>query len=203
MFKHIISIAALLCVPSLPALARGSATVVRFHSEAIAPGSRIALKSADPALAQSLEFASYANQMGAAFERLGFLPSSSEAPAALTAEIAYSQRAVQLPPRRSPFSIGIGVGGGSGNVGVGGSANIPIGDAKTGLVAQETTLSVQIKRADGQNIWEGRAATEALTGPDGTLSVVMPKLIDVLLRDFPGVSGKTLKLKLDSKKKIK
>jgi hypothetical protein len=196
---------ATLVATATPALARGTATVVRFYTDTIATGQRITLKPQDATLAQSLEFTSYANQLGAALERAGFLPATASAPATLTAEIAYSQRAVPLPPKRSPFSIGIGIGGGGsiggGGIGVGGSANIPVGGTKPGGTAQETTLSVTLKRADGQSVWEGRAVSEPLADKDGALATVMPKLIDVLFQEFPGASGKTQTLKLDKKKK--
>jgi hypothetical protein len=198
--SSIICVAAL-CLLSAPTFARGTATVVRFHTAPIAATQRIALKSVDPALAASLEFTTYANQIGAALESAGFVPATEQAPATLTGEISYSQRAIPLPPKRSPFSIGIGIGTGGGGVGVGGSASIPVGSAKPGGMAQETTLTLVLKGAAGQNIWEGRAVTEPLGGKDGALATVMPKLIDVLLRDFPGPSGKTLTLKLDPKKK--
>jgi Domain of unknown function (DUF4136) len=192
---------ATLVATAAPALARGTATVVRFYTDAIATGQHITLKPQDATLAQSLEFTSYANQLGAVLERAGFLPATTGAPATLTAEIAYSQRAVPLPPKRSPFSIGIGIGTGGGGIGVGGSANIPVGGTKPGGTAQETTLSVTLKRADGQSVWEGRAVSEPLAEKDGALATVMPKLIDVLFQDFPGASGKTQTLKLDKKKK--
>ena len=100
------------------------------------------------------------------------------------------------PPRRAPFSIGIGggtySGGRGGGVGLGGGVGIPFGGAKRSdvLVAE---LAVTIKqRSDLSPIWEGHAeGVSDIKTADQQAS----KLAAALFAGFPGESGRTIVVK--------
>ncbi len=183
---------------SMPVVARTQASVVRFHGDAAPASQALALKPQDPALAGSLEFSTYANQLGAALERLGFTPASATAPATLIGEISYAQTVVATPPeaKRPRFSIGVGIGGGIGsNVGVNVGTNIPVGgnrDASSKILTLSLVLRQPAVTPGGApvSVWEGRVTTEALDAKRADLALLMPKLIDALLAEFPGPSGK-------------
>jgi hypothetical protein len=165
------------------------ADVVRFHSS-------FAVRPVDAALANSLEFSTYANVLADRLTRLGYKPVANGA-ADLVAELAYGQatRDTSSDGGRSPVTVGVGVGGGSGSFGLGGSLNFPIGrgaDKNRGM--RDTQVSVRIKRS-GQDkpLWEGRATAESLNVETNSLSSLTPAMIDAVLSGFPGVSGKTVR----------
>lgn len=60
-----------------------------------------------------------------------------------------------------------------------------------------TLLDVRIRRrSDGTVFWEGRAVTEAPVGsPEAGRPVAVEKLAEALFRDFPGESGRTIRLR--------
>lgn len=172
---------------------RFEADVVRFHSGTVPTGQTIQLKPMDASLAQSLEFTSYANQLGQKLEALGFKPAASGA-GDLIGEVRYTQT-VRAEPReagRSPVSVGVGVGGGAGNVGVSVGTSFGLGTRRDPPGRRTTTLELRLKRAsDGAPVWEGRAIHDGRDGKDTALSALMPRLIDAMLVDFPGPSGQT------------
>lgn len=178
-----------------------SVDVVRFHTGLAPAGQTITLQPADPALAASLEFSSYANQIGAGLEKLGFKPAVAGTKADLVGTISYGQTERADTSRSGPaFSIGVGVGtfGGNGGVSVGGSVPIGGGQSTTKMI-RTTTLVLTLKRAnDTVAAWEGRATTEGKSDAETALPAVIPALTEALLTDFPGVSGKTARLKIKS-----
>ena len=96
---------------------------------------------------------------------------------------------------RSPVSIGIGGGTGGYGGGIGGGITVPIGGGATELVG--TMLQVGLKRrSEGTVFWEGRATSEARAGtPEAQRTVAVGKLAEALFRDFPGESGRTIRLR--------
>jgi hypothetical protein len=188
----------------VPATARTIASdVVRFHSGITATGQTVALQAADPALASSLEFTTYANQIGAALEKIGFKPAIAGKKADLIGLISYSQTERDVPKPRSGISIGIGGGsfGSGGGVSVGGS--IPIGGSGTSTnLVRTTNLELKLQNAaDAKTLWEGRATTEGKAAPESALTEVIPALIESLTTDFPGTSGKSARIKIKTDKK--
>jgi hypothetical protein len=173
---------------------RFGADVVRFHNGfAVQQGQSIAVQPVDAALANSLEFGSYASLLGARLSQLGFKPVQS-GPADLVAELAYGQqlRDTSIEGRRSPVSVGVGVGGGSGTFGLGGSVNFPIGQSRENRGMRDTMVSVRLKRSGADKIlWEGRATAESLNVETNTLTQLMPAMLDAVISNFPGDSGKT------------
>jgi hypothetical protein len=198
MMKFSFSLAAAAVLLSLAGCAseRFGADVVRFHSGfAVQQGQSIAIQPVDAALANSLEFASYASQLGQRLASLGYKPVAS-GPADLVAELGYGQQVsdTSIEGRRSPVSVGVGVGGGSGTFGLGGSVNFPIGRSTQNRGMRDTMVRVQLKRSGEDKIlWEGRATSEALNVETSSLSNVMPAMLEALLSNFPGDSGKTVR----------
>jgi hypothetical protein len=191
-----------------PALSRTvTADVVRFHAGVAATGQTVALQPLDPALATSLEFTSYANTVGAALEKLGFKPAVAGTKADLIGTMSYVQVEREAPRdgRGSGFSIGVGIGsfGRNGGVSVGGS--VPIGgssDKKSGPMIRTTTLEFNLKKpGETVAVWEGRATTEERASKDNGLPAMVPMLTEALFKEFPGPSGKTVKVKINTKAK--
>lgn len=208
-FHLSIRVAALLLCGALTACATPfSADVARFHSGYQAERQRVAIRSADPALANSLEFATYSAQVAAALTRLGYMVAQPTEPAALIAEVSYvvAPRPALVDGRRgSGVSVGAGVGGGS-RSGVGGGVGVGIdlgallrGKEDPASIA-DYSLSVRLLPASGgAAVWEGRATTVADSARDGGATAVIPKLTTALFDGFPGPSGKTVHYRASGK----
>jgi hypothetical protein len=205
MKKHLAALfVAVASLAPVPTTARTvTSEVVRFHTGIAATGQTVALQAADPALATSLEFTTYASQLAAALAKLGFKPAVPGTKPDLTGVLSYTQTEREVAKPRSGLSIGIGGGsfGSGGGVSVGGS--IPIGGSG-GATTKIRTTALELKlqtAADAKTIWEGRATTEGKESAESALPAVVPVLIDALTRDFPGASGKTVlvKTKIDKK----
>lgn len=169
------------------------ASVARFHNAyAVSPG-RVVIRPVDPALAQSLEFSTYANMVGRALEQLGYTPASEVTQAELIAEISYQSIARAAPQAdRSPVSIGVGVGGVGSNVGVSVGGVFGLGGKdQASPTASQHMLSVRlVPAAGGTAVWEGRASAD-VTGDNASLSNAMPDLVRALFDGFPGPAGQT------------
>ena len=172
-------------------------SITRFHlGQPIARGP-LAVEPADPADA-GLEFDAVADSVGRELTRLGWTvePRNGRSEQVAIVSIAQDSR---IAPRRSGFSIGIGGGTGSygrgGGVGVGGAVEIPVGRRTDRLVG--TLLSVRIqRRSDATVAWEGRAEYEARGGtPDASRAGAANRLAAALFRDFPGESGRTIRVR--------
>ena len=175
--------------------ARAGTEVTRFHlGEPIARG-EIRVESADPADANSLEF----NQLSASVERelarLGWNVARGNARSEQVALVRIEQHG-RPAGRGSGLSIGIGGGsvGRSSAVGVGVGASVPLGGPNTIVV---TDLGIRIqRRSDATVAWEGRAQLEARAGsPLADPRAAVDRLTYALFRDFPGESGRTIRIR--------
>ena len=171
--------------------------VTRFHlGQQIARG-EIAVEPADPAQANSLEFAQSAAAVERELARLGWSVRSGNARSEQVALLRVEQRA-RLGARRGS-GISVGVGGGTGGyrsgVGVGVGATIPVGSGGAReIVTTEMNLRIQ-RRSDATVAWEGRAELEARTdSPLAQRSAAAARLAEALFRDFPGESGRTIRV---------
>jgi hypothetical protein len=111
----------------------------------------------------------------------------------VVAEIRFGARMIR-PERRSPVSVGVGGSTGSYGSGIGLGVGINLGG---GSAAQlQTTLSVRIiRRSDQLVIWEGTAVQSAKAGsPAAQPAIAASKLAEGLFKDFPGVSGETIRV---------
>jgi hypothetical protein len=177
-----------------------TAEVTRFHMGQPIPSDTIRIvPSPDPVApgaAQSLEFRTHANVVAQDLARQGFRPVDS-APSAYVAILSVQQMTRAGMPSSSPFRIGIGGGTSSGNVGIGGSVNVPVGQPRNNDL-RVNLLDVRIRRAsDSSAVWEGRAVQEIPARDQGSsLSAAVPALSRALFADFPGESGRTITVPL-------
>jgi len=111
----------------------------------------------------------------------------------VVAEIRFGASMIR-PERRSPVSVGVGGSTGSYGSSIGLGVGINLGG---GSAAQlKTTLAVRIiRRSDQLVIWEGRAVQSAKAGsPAAQPAIAASKLAEALFKDFPGVSGETIRV---------
>lgn len=173
------------------------ADVTRFHLGQPVARSTVFVTPANPADAASLEFRTYAAAVTEELRQAGFTPAPSLQQAEITAVLGARQTTREALSGGSGLSVGIGGGTFGRNVGIGGSLNIPVGQRRPNEIVV-SMIELQLKRRSENSVmWEGRAMTEARGGTQGSaLSAVVPALADALLRDFPGPSGQTVRVKL-------
>lgn len=176
-----------------------AASVTRFHlGQPIARGV-IAVEPGDPADANGLEFAQIATSVERELARLGWTIDKGNARTEQVAIVRVDQAARQ-GRRGGGLSIGLGVGGGSwgrgGGVGVGVGGTVPVAGYRAGqLVATQLGVRIQ-RRSDATVAWEGRAESEARAGtPQAGRAAAADRLAQALFRDFPGESGRTIRVR--------
>jgi hypothetical protein len=173
--------------------------VTRFHNAQvipIVPGTiRIQPSVMDEDDNRSIEYATYSAAVLHELQRIGFTeardePENSEYVARYTIDRAI----LSAGGSRSPVSVGVGGSTGSYGSGVGLGIGINLGGRPKDKIATE--LSVRIaNRANGNVVWEGRASIEAKQGsPAAQPGLAAAKLAEALFRDFPGVSGTTIRV---------
>jgi len=191
-----------LLAPALAALLAGCATtdgslgirpgadVTRFHLGDPARGT-IAIERPDGEPG-GLEFGIYAAEVERALAAAGWTVVRGGAEQLATVRV---ERTARIAPRRSGFSIGLGGGGYSGGLGLGGGVQIPIGGGGANQIVT-TQLSVRLsRRSDGGALWEGRATAEARGGsPAASPNVTADRLARALFQGFPGESGRTIRV---------
>lgn len=170
--------------------------VTRFHLGQQNARSTIVVEPVDAADRNGLQFASDRAAVERELARLGWtvVPASGQSEQIALIDVEQGTRAAMA--RRSPISIGIGGSTGGWNSGVGAGINFGLGGGGKGEVVA-TLLEVSIRRrSDSTVFWEGRAQTEGRVGTiDGDRGLVVQKLAEVLFRDFPGESGRTIRVK--------
>lgn len=165
-----------------------SADVTRFHTMPSPAGEGILIEPMDPEKA-GLQFAAYADIVGAHLGALGYQPAKDTTPD-IIARIDYS--IAEQPGMRdnSGSRIGIGMGGGSRHVGGGISTSFSLGGGPKPIYLSRLVV-VLVARDSGGVLFEGRAEN---FGKNPDLSAVMPLLAEALFSGFPGVSGSTEKI---------
>ena len=191
------ALAAAALLTSCAGMSSQRADVTRFHLGQPMARSSVFVTPADPADATSLEFRTYASAVTEELRQAGFTPAPSLTQAEIVGVLGTRQTTREALSNGSGLSVGIGGGTFGRNVGIGGSVNIPVGKRKSNEVAI-SMIELQLKRrSDNSVMWEGRAMTEARSGSQAAaLGTVVPSLADALLRDFPGPSGQTVRVKL-------
>ena len=174
------------------------ASITRFHlGQQIARGP-IAIEPADPADANSLEFTQLAAPVERELARLGWTveprTGRSEQVAVVRVEQGMRERA-----RRSGVSVGVGVGGASygrrSGVAGGVGGTIPVGRGSNQVIGTELSVRIQ-RRSDATVAWEGRARMEARAGSAlASPAAAVDRLATALFRDFPGESGRTIRVR--------
>lgn len=173
-------------------------SVTRFHlGQPVARGP-IAIEPADPADSNTLEFSQLAAPVERELTRLGWTVEPRSGRSEQVAVVRVEQGAREAR-RRSGLSIGIGAGGAdygrNSAVGAGVGATIPVGGGTRQIVG--TRLSVRIqRRSDATVAWEGRAQMEARgNSPLAGKAAAVDRLAAALFRDFPGESGRTIRVR--------
>jgi hypothetical protein len=165
----------------------------RFHlGDPIARG-QIAIEGVVPGESATPEFRTYADIVARHLTRLGWTVVNNVGGSEQVAVINVQQRSL-ADVRRPPVMIGVGGGSYGWHGGAGGGVSFPVGGGARQLVG--TLLEVRIKRrSDGTIFWEGRATTEARPGaPEAQPVAAVEKLAAALFQDFPGESGRTIRL---------
>ncbi|QNE33115.1 DUF4136 domain-containing protein [Sphingomonas sp. NBWT7] len=169
----------------------------RFHFNAMTDRGTIAVEPLAGGGSASIEYKTYAAAVQSALLRLGYTNPAPGAKADFLATVGFTRTSRPLPPRRSPFSVGIGGGGISGGrgggVGLGGGVNFPVGGSggREGIV---TELSVRIRHG-ADAVWEGQA--QSLTdaqASDADAPAIAGRLARALFAGFPGESGRTIEV---------
>ena len=173
----------------------GPVEVTRFNraSEGVTYGSgtySVAV-AGDAAAGKSLAATPYLAAVAREMQRLGYAERIGGSD--VTAEVRASTERFE-PERRSPVSVGVGGSTGSYGSGVGLGVGINLGGGPKAQV--ETTLSVRIiRRSDNLVIWEGKASQAAKAGsPAAQPGIAASKLAEAMFKDFPGVSGETIRV---------
>ena len=98
----------------------------------------------------------------------------------------------------SGSGLSVGIGGGTGGyrsgVSAGVGATIPLGGSGP-IVMTELSVRIQ-RRSDSTVYWEGRAISEAReNSPLASPQAAADRLAAALFRDFPGESGRTIRVR--------
>jgi hypothetical protein len=156
----------------------GGIEATRFHlGQPVAKG-QIAIEAFDPADVNMPEFPAYAGSVQRQLTRLGWTVAATNRQTEQVALIDVQQGSRAVLTGR-----------------VGGSAAIGAGASPSSVA---TLLEVRIRRrSDGTVIWEGRAISEAAAAAatGAQRSAAVEKLSEALFRDFPGESGRTIRLR--------
>ena len=163
--------------------AGGGLEVARFHLGEPVARAQIAVEPFDKADANRPEFAIYAAAVGRQLSRLGWTVVPTTTGSEQIALIDLEQGSREAVAALSAARIGRGL-----------SATVPAG---TSADVTASLLEVAIRRrSDGTVFWEGRAVGEARTGsPDAVRTAVVERLAEALFRDFPGESGRSIRVK--------
>jgi hypothetical protein len=177
--------------------APAGADVTRFHLGQQIARAQIAVEPTNQADANSLEFRTYADAVARQLTRLGWTVVDTRGQSEQVALIDVEQGTREAIAQRPPISIGIGGGTGGYRSGVGAGLSFGVGGGGRGGEIVGTLLEVRIKRrSEGTVFWEGRATTEARAGtPGAERTVAVEKLAEALFRDFPGESGRTIRVR--------
>ncbi|MFL6857315.1 MAG: DUF4136 domain-containing protein [Allosphingosinicella sp.] len=161
----------------------GGVEVGRFHLGQPIAHAQIAIEPFDRAEANRPEFAAYSAAVARQLSRLGWTVAGTVGQSEQVALIGVQQGSREAIAGRINARVGRGVAG------------LPLAGSSTGVTA--TLLEVAIRRrSDGTVFWEGRAVGEARTGtPEAAASAQVERLAEALFRDFPGESGRIIRVK--------
>jgi hypothetical protein len=163
--------------------AAGGAEVARFHLGEQVARSQIAIEPFDRADSNSPEWPAYAAAVERHLARLGWTVVRTVGQSEQVALIDVTQGSREAIAAQTSARIGRGL------------APAAAAGSSAGIVA--TLLEVGIKRrSDGTVFWEGRAVGEARTGSaEAAPSAAVERLASALFRDFPGESGRTIRIR--------
>ena len=203
-----------------------NADVTRYQTQLPAPqGQSFAVVAEDPALAGGLEFSQYANLVAAQMQRLGYAQASSPENATLLVRFDYGVDRGRERVRRTGFSdpfydpwYGYSPFGysrrGFGGYRPIGYSRYPgyyrggpwafgwhdpfFGGGYDSYTVYTSGIDLKIDRAaDKARLFEGKA--EALS-TSNRLQYLVPNLVDAMFTDFPGDTGRTVRISVAPEK---
>lgn len=201
-----------------------NADVTRYQTQLPAPqGQSFAIVAEDPALAGGLEFSQYASLVAAQMQRLGYTQAASPESANLLVRFDYGVDRGRERVRRTGFAdpfyspwygyspFGYGRGYGYRPIGYGRYPGFyrggpwaygmydPFFDSGIDSYTVYTSgIDLKIDRAaDKSRLFEGKA--EALS-TSNRLQYLVPNLVDAMFTDFPGESGRTVRISVAPEK---
>jgi hypothetical protein len=163
--------------------AAGGVDVARFHLGEPVARAQIAIEPFDKADGNRPEYPAYSAAVARQLTRLGWTVVPSTTQSEQIALIDLEQGSREAVAALSAARIGRGL-----------SATVPAG---TSANVTATLLEVAIRRrSDGTVFWEGRAVDEAPTGSArAARTAAVERLATALFRDFPGESGRTIRVR--------
>jgi hypothetical protein len=173
----------------------GPVEVTRFNRAAegvpYGNGSFVVELAGESAADRSLSASPYVAAVTREMQRVGY--GNPAGTSDVVAEIRFGATMIR-PERRSPVSVGVGGSTGSYGSGFGLGVGIHLGGGSAALL--QTSLAVRIiRRSDRLVIWEGTAVQSAKAGsPAAQPAIAASKLAEALFKDFPGVSGETIRV---------
>jgi hypothetical protein len=163
--------------------AAGGIDVARFHLGEPVARAQIAIEPFDKADGNRPEYPAYAAAVGRQLTRLGWTVVPTTTGSEQVALIDLEQGSREAVAALSAARIGRGV-----------SATVPAG-ASANVTASLLEVAIR-RRSDGTVFWEGRAVGEAPTGSaQAARTAVVERLAEALFRDFPGESGRTIRVR--------
>ncbi|MGB5078450.1 MAG: DUF4136 domain-containing protein [Sphingorhabdus sp.] len=190
---YLVAVAALSCLTGC-VVPTGPVEVTRFNRVAegitYGAGSYTVSVAGDSAAGQGLATSPYLVAVAREMQRVGYVEKSAGGD--VNAEIRVTT--ADIRPGRSPVSVGVGGSTGSYGSGVGLGVGFDLSGRSKWQV--ETTLEVRIRRMnDNLVIWEGKAQQTAKSGsPAAQPGIAAAKLAASLFKNFPGVSGETIRV---------
>lgn len=164
------------------------AEVTRFHQITQTGGQSATIVPADPQI-DGLEFASYADIVGAYLERYGY-SAAGNSPPELRVVMGYGL--AEIGAESGGPVVGVGLGSYGRHTGVSFSGLFNVGGGRRTYYSYRLDLVIE-EAASGQRIFEGHSVT---SGRGADMGSVMPYLVAALFENFPGNSGQTVKVKL-------
>jgi hypothetical protein len=174
----------------------GGIDVTRFHLGQPIGRGQIAVEAANPGLTATPEYRTYEASVARQLARLGWTVVEGVGASEQVAIVNVQQGTREAMRARPPVTIGVGGGTGGWRSGVGGGVSFGVGGGGPRAVTG-TMLEVRLKRrSDGSVIWEGRASSEVPSrNPLAQPATAVDRLAEALFRDFPGESGRTIRVR--------
>lgn len=178
---------------------KGPVEVTRFNRAAegvsYGKGSFMVTLKDEPASDRSLAGSPYLAAVAREMQRIGYGDTINNAD--FIAEVRFGTTVIRPDrPAPAPAPVSVGVGGSTGSYGS--RVGVSLGfNLAGGTAAQlQSSLAVRIlRRSDQVVIWEGTAVQSAKAGsPAAQPGIAASKLAEALFKDFPGVSGETIRV---------
>ena len=181
-----------------------SADVTRFHSSSLTSGGSFFIQPAGAQSPGGLEFQTYAGEVSRSLEARGFRPATSAAAADYLVTMGFGVDQGQVEIYTTPgFSSRVWTGWGWGRPGFGGWYDPWFGPwggpfdypEVRSRIRFQSFVAITMQRTNGPVLFEGRALAESQSRD---LTRLVPQLVTALFTDFPGRSGQTVRVTIDS-----